>query len=335
MKQHNRTIDGQVSGRIEYIDVYRFIGILLMIMGHIGFGEVFDKWIHAFHMPMFFVISGFFHKNRGGEIICRKAKSLLIPYFIFGVINILISYMLYGSIEKSGLYSLLIMPTDGNIPIAGALWFLPALFWADIIYDYIASISSKNTRTIVIICLAGISFYLYGNSNIRLPYSLDVALVGIVLFEAGHIVKEHSETLLNISFVETLIMMILFSYTSIISVGYVNMKSAIYPDIPLFFINSIGMSIAFLNFSKYIYNKFVSKRSMLKNYICSVGEYSLVYVCLNQLAILISRSVVENGRMALVGEYTKRMIVLIISLLLLKILELLFVRTKLSKLIGY
>ena len=42
--------------RIEYIDVYRGLGIILMIMGHIYFGKLFDIFIHAFHIPMFFII---------------------------------------------------------------------------------------------------------------------------------------------------------------------------------------------------------------------------------------------------------------------------------------
>ena len=39
--------------RDETIDILRALGILLMVMGHIGFGGAFDKFIHAFHMPMF------------------------------------------------------------------------------------------------------------------------------------------------------------------------------------------------------------------------------------------------------------------------------------------
>ena len=48
------------QSRAGYIDVFRGIGILLMVMGHINsFGGYFDKFIHAFHVPMFFVISGY------------------------------------------------------------------------------------------------------------------------------------------------------------------------------------------------------------------------------------------------------------------------------------
>ena len=53
-----------VKNRVEWMDVFRGTGIILMIMGHIGFGDHFDIFIHAFHMPMFFFISGFFFKHK-------------------------------------------------------------------------------------------------------------------------------------------------------------------------------------------------------------------------------------------------------------------------------
>lgn len=34
--------------RIEYIDIAKGMGIILMIMGHIGYGELFHRFIHAF-----------------------------------------------------------------------------------------------------------------------------------------------------------------------------------------------------------------------------------------------------------------------------------------------
>lgn len=36
--------------RLDYVDAFRGLGIIAMVMGHIGFGEIFDHFIHAFHM---------------------------------------------------------------------------------------------------------------------------------------------------------------------------------------------------------------------------------------------------------------------------------------------
>lgn len=33
-----------------------------MIACHVYFGYAFDKFVHAFHMPMFFFVSGFFFR---------------------------------------------------------------------------------------------------------------------------------------------------------------------------------------------------------------------------------------------------------------------------------
>ena len=39
---------------MKYIDILRGIGIIIMVSGHIGFGGKFDRYIHTFHMPLFF-----------------------------------------------------------------------------------------------------------------------------------------------------------------------------------------------------------------------------------------------------------------------------------------
>ena len=51
--------------RIESIDIIRGIAILLMMVGHIaGIPIYVDKYIHMFHMPIWFFISGWFYKRR-------------------------------------------------------------------------------------------------------------------------------------------------------------------------------------------------------------------------------------------------------------------------------
>ncbi len=42
------------DSRQKEIDIFRCFGIILMVMGHVGFGKAFDKFIHGFNMQMFF-----------------------------------------------------------------------------------------------------------------------------------------------------------------------------------------------------------------------------------------------------------------------------------------
>lgn len=38
-----------IKRRIAFVDIYKGIGIILMIMGHIGFGNAFYLLEHVFH----------------------------------------------------------------------------------------------------------------------------------------------------------------------------------------------------------------------------------------------------------------------------------------------
>ena len=82
------------NNRIEYLDIARCIGIILMIMGHVGFSKRFDHFIHAFNMPMFFIISGYLFTLKHQEelffkeYLIKKFKSLIIPYISFGIFHL-------------------------------------------------------------------------------------------------------------------------------------------------------------------------------------------------------------------------------------------------------
>ena len=60
--------------RIQYIDIAKGIGILLVVIGHcINSLSFLGKWIWSFHMPLFFVISGLcFNPSK---------NTLFVPFF--------------------------------------------------------------------------------------------------------------------------------------------------------------------------------------------------------------------------------------------------------------
>lgn len=71
--------------RVDYIDALRGILIMIMVMGHVDFGAAFDKYIHAFHMPAWFFLSGYFwnyDKLSYGEFVKKKIKALIVSYFL-------------------------------------------------------------------------------------------------------------------------------------------------------------------------------------------------------------------------------------------------------------
>ena len=50
------------NSRIDWIDVFKGWGIMLIVVGHLPVPFFFREWIFSFHVPLFFFISGFLYK---------------------------------------------------------------------------------------------------------------------------------------------------------------------------------------------------------------------------------------------------------------------------------
>ena len=66
--------------RLGYIDIVKFIGIFLMVLCHAGMHNGATSVIYAFHMPLFFFISGYMFnpkkKRKVSSILKSKGKAV-------------------------------------------------------------------------------------------------------------------------------------------------------------------------------------------------------------------------------------------------------------------
>lgn len=269
------------QSRAGDVDLLRGICIVLMVMGHVSFGVEFDKWIHGFHMPVWFIISGFFANTKRGYIVYikRKSRVIMVPYLFFSLL-----YEVIWSILGNNQWIGLIWPNTIEIPLNGALWFLPALFFVDIVGIFCLKFFSKYLAYITLFVLA-----LVGSIHfIPLPLSLDSALVGCGFFLVGYILREHGKKLLNIKWIPSICLMILATIMIMLN-GYVNVRTNEYAVIPLFWINAILATIALWNICGSI-ERLDTHIKPIKNsliFLKKVGSDSLVYVCANQYFIWI------------------------------------------------
>lgn len=206
-----------MSKRIEYIDIARGIGILLVVMGHNDFALVSPfayKAIYSFHMPLFFFLSGYFINPSIGfwSFFKKRFNSLLKPYFF----TIFLIYFVSVSFGKMGFQTAI-----GRIikSLYGAgyyldwvqLWFLPHLFvvslYAFVFYALMTNINSRLVRWLLLLFTLGLAglflktFYpfqlsVFGKEYelFGLPFSLDLVLLSGFFFilgsEARHITSE-------------------------------------------------------------------------------------------------------------------------------------------------
>ncbi len=285
------------TSRIGYIDIFRSFGIITMVMGHIGYGTAFDHFIHAFHMPMFFWISGFLFNPRSKDtvtfpaLVRKKAKSLLCPYLVFGLGHYLLllcgQIVMGAGIDPQPLLHLLWVNTDG-LPICGALWFLTALFFADLLYFLMHKFLPNDWfKTLVIVPLALVGNYAASIFPFTLPYALGPCLVGIGLYHIGYLCRKHGEgklrSVFQLSWLPSLLLGILTTFL-IFRNGYINMRTQTYAAVPFFWVNAILSIIVGVNISRLIWPKLENRR--IGKWLVGIGKDSIVYVCLNQIVIL-------------------------------------------------
>lgn len=316
------------KSRMDYIDLYRAFGIILMVMGHIGFGGKFDKFIHAFHMPMFFFISGFFYKEKNINIkkyTVDKAKKLLTPYFVFGG-GCCFLWCLNSGFSAEPWMHLLLINTTG-IPVAGAIWFLTALFFTDIIYVFLAKYNMKW----IILLLVAVGSYADQVLPHPLPWALSAAFVGLGLYWIGNETAKNQDKLksiLNMPFLLYIILGILEAKLILLN-GYINMRAGTYACVPLFWINAILSIFIGISLSKKVENAI--KGMKVEGWLTSIGRDSIVYLCCNQLVIKVVTTVFGRFMSISAGG---NVIVLVVSIMILYILSVLFTKTKLKILVG-
>jgi len=237
---------------------------------------------------MFFWISGFLFKYDNSavittkEFIIKKVKSLLVPYFAFGIIHYVI-YLLIGGKDISPFINLFSINTS-VLPIAGALWFLTALFFTDIIYFIVVRYVKKTIiRSIIILFVTLFGCFYKKLFSFTLPLAIGPAMVGIGLFYFGVLMRKYNDILFSKVVFNMSLWKVLISFFILIKVifynGYINMRMELYSNVFLFFVISIFSVILCMFFSNVLY-KYCGK-NIIGKWLISIGRNSIVYVCLN------------------------------------------------------
>lgn len=181
----------KISERVDWVDTLKFIGILSVILGHINFP--LNGFIYTWHMPLFFMVSGFFIKFETSfkNFAVKNFKRLMIPYFIFSVIGLFMEILKRYLLHREALdYAHELKGIFVDMDFAGlcdtyafVLWFLPALFFARVFLYLIKNkIPSLLLQSLVVALLFMGSFY------IDLPFGLDNALNSLIFVYIGNII---------------------------------------------------------------------------------------------------------------------------------------------------
>ena len=127
--------------RVQYIDIAKGIGILLVVLGHNdlnAYHPLLHRFIYAFHMALFFFLSGiFFNPDRPFKVLVKKRFDGLIKPLIFTILLIYGISLFFGKISLSDVAIRLFKSLYMTGPYLNwvQLWFLPLLFLVNL-YAY-------------------------------------------------------------------------------------------------------------------------------------------------------------------------------------------------------
>lgn len=176
--------------RLTYFDMAKGLAILLVVLGHIAdSSNGFIKWAYSFHVALFFIISGCLLKltekkeKKPKEQIISKFCSLLIPYFVFAIPQIIIEFMLSSYDVSNLLYNI---KDTLSLVIYSALWFLPALFFAEVGFVYFNRITSTVNRVVVFVATFALLFMFSVDEMEGYPLLFSRAAIGLGFLIIGY-----------------------------------------------------------------------------------------------------------------------------------------------------
>ncbi len=325
------------QSRLSYVDLFRAAGIILMVMGHVWFGRVFDTIIHVFHMPMFYFITGFFFADCDGlsdikKRVKKRAQALLIPYLAYALLHYLIYFCFKG--WDAALLRLFVFNTEeGGIPIAGALWFLTSLFLADLFYLLLSRCLGYGIK--LHICVAVLA--VFGNLcgvllPFRPPVGLDTALVGLGFMHIGRVMKKEQipAKLLNLKPLQLALISIAAAALIFLN-SPVNLRKGEYGIIPLFWLGSVAAIISLWNLCRRINSWLENKMPRIHHWIVGIGKDSIVYLCLNQLMILAAQKIITPLHP---NVYLNSILVFVLAMIFLEAAKFMILHTPLAWTVG-
>lgn len=199
--------------RNPVFDIMKGIGIIAVIFGHIPFPETLipvRTFIFSWHMPLFFVISGYFYYSKTITNTFKSSfRSLIVPYFVTAFFMFLAASTYHIVGIKYGyanpFWGIIVGAGTGNLPnygqyFVGAIWFLQALFWCKFIYNliYLTARGKKTTIAIFVLLLSCVATYVA--KHIYIPTNFLQGISAMIFYLFGNLCKTIKYQLSSINY---------------------------------------------------------------------------------------------------------------------------------------
>lgn len=290
--------------RLVEFDVLKGFGMLLVMIGHCNINSSIMSMISIFHMPLFFIVSGFFYQPKQISLFFKKSlMRLFVPYLFFVVVNMLFAFFM-NCLSTHDIYKSvnnvlsIINPLDKECYLLyRTIWFLLVLFVVSNLFNLLVYYIKNEFlfgATIMLIFILG--WWMQGHFS--LPFFLDTSLSVIFYYYAGYLLRQAKlvRTIPNdiASFMFSSLSFLVIMLLAVIFHPNINVKMNIFPLwVP--FASIIATVSFFFIIKRMVSESMPSKRiislmSLCGYYsICLLGFHrvfqDLLYILYNRLSI--------------------------------------------------
>lgn len=260
--------------RESWVDWAKTFLIFFIVLGHSSIEHNSMTWtlIYSFHVPAFFMVSGYLFKPHDWK---RTLKSLGVPIIFFSLFNfiyyICVMYIKFGHVDW--LYWMVSVwkpfytcSYDGGVCLFPGIWFIEVLFVCRLLMGDIKQITFliKYPVPIIVFCIVFMQFY----ESLNIPeFITDICIFRVFpclsFMLLGYIIRQKNiiAKLLGkkIYFYISLFFSLAVYLTITQNIGFISIWSNNYGDnFCLFFINAFVSSLAlFLICTQFHSNSFI------------------------------------------------------------------------------
>lgn len=271
----------KTSERLLWVDISKGITIILMVIGHANLPIYARNLIWAFHMPLFFILSGFTTKWSElsfRTLLQKRIKSLLVPFLGYSIIDFIIYYFYLDGPD------LITILQDGWDL---ALWFIPVLFLSNCLAYTLKKVSNLRLQILVSFVISLLT-PLMSYFHVDVPWSLAVvpyASLFVVLGSNMNCVKQLYSS-------RSILLPIVYLIIIMTEACFFRFDMATNKTVPF-----VVLTIGALAGSLMIFNVSTrfSSESLVSRILSSVGRETFVIIAFSQILIMLANRYLSIG----------------------------------------
>lgn len=181
-----------MNRRSSEIDIIKGISIILIILSHTTTSnDMLRNFLFSFHVPIFFVISGYFYVNNKEKIIKRVVLWGSL-YLLLTIVDIICVYFFSPSYFTKDILINGFLCIDNQLIFNSPKWFLLVLAEIEVFYYYIYACKVKIK---MLLCILAIILTNYVHMN--LIFGVQMIFSSWLFFSVGDMLKPFIKKLNN------------------------------------------------------------------------------------------------------------------------------------------